>query len=73
MDEILRRPCGHQVVVTHGFALTFVVAFWIGMPFEALGSVSFRAPSGSITVLREDDFFHNRQVVSLGGTGHLER
>ncbi|MGY1456308.1 histidine phosphatase family protein [Streptomyces sp. SS8] len=71
MDEILRRPCGHQIVVTHGFALTFVVAFWIGMPFESLGSVSFRAPSGSITVLREDDFFHNRQVVSLGDTGHL--
>jgi probable phosphoglycerate mutase len=42
------------------------------MPYESLGSVSFRAPSGSITVLREDDFFHNRQVVSLGDTRHLD-
>ncbi|MFI1335744.1 histidine phosphatase family protein [Streptomyces sp. NPDC020845] len=72
MDEALRRPCEHQIVVTHGFALTFVVAAWIKMPFESLGSVSFRAPSGSITVLREDDFFHNRQVVSLGDTSHLD-
>jgi 2,3-bisphosphoglycerate-dependent phosphoglycerate mutase len=71
MGEVLRRPCEHQIIVTHGFALTFVVAAWIKMPFESLGSVSFRAPSGSITVLREDDFFHNRQVVSLGDTSHL--
>jgi 2,3-bisphosphoglycerate-dependent phosphoglycerate mutase len=72
MDEILRRTCEHQIIVTHGFALTFVVASWIKMPYESLGSVSFRAPSGSITVLREDDFFHNRQVVSLGDTRHLD-
>ncbi|GAA0460614.1 histidine phosphatase family protein [Streptomyces stramineus] len=72
MGGILRSPCAHQVIVTHGFALTFVVASWIKMPFESLGSVSFRAPSGSITVLREDDFFHNRQVVSVGDTRHLD-
>ncbi|MER7349725.1 histidine phosphatase family protein [Streptomyces aurantiacus] len=71
MDDLLRRPREHQIVVTHGFALTFVVAAWIKMPFEAAGSVSFAAPSGSITVLREDDFFHNRQVVAVGDTGHL--
>lgn len=71
MDDILGRSRTHQIVVTHGFALTFVVTAWIKMPYESLGSVSFRAPSGSITELREDDFFHNRQVVSLGATGHL--
>ncbi|MDT0345478.1 histidine phosphatase family protein [Streptomyces litchfieldiae] len=72
MDDILRRPCEHQIIVTHGFALTFVVAAWIKMPIESLGSVGFRAPSGSITTLREDDFFHNRQVVALGDTRHLD-
>ncbi|WJV44866.1 histidine phosphatase family protein [Streptomyces flavofungini] len=71
MDELLRRPREYQIVVTHGFALTFVVAAWIKMPYESVGSVSFRAPSGSITVLREDDFFHNRQVVRVGDTRHL--
>ena len=32
------------------------------MPIEALGYVNFRAGPGSITTLREDDFFHNRAV-----------
>ncbi|MFI9202540.1 histidine phosphatase family protein [Streptomyces sp. NPDC053048] len=71
MDDILRRPYEHQVVFTHGFALTFVVASWIRMPIESLGYANFRAPSGSITTLREDDFFHNRQVVRLGDISHL--
>lgn len=72
MDEILQHPYEHQIIVTHGFALTFVVAAWIKMPIESLGYANFRAPSGSITTLREDDFFHNRQVVSLGDTHHLQ-
>ena len=71
MDAILASRCEHQIVVTHGFALTFVLASWIRMPIESLGFVSFRAVSGSITVLREDDYFHNRQIVSLGDTRHL--
>ncbi|MEV8314648.1 histidine phosphatase family protein [Streptomyces sp. NPDC059900] len=71
MDEILRRPCAHQIVVTHGGSLTFAVAAWIRMPIESAGYASFRAPSGSITTLHEDDFFHNRQVARLGDTRHL--
>jgi probable phosphoglycerate mutase len=70
---ILRSPCEHQIIVTHGGSLTFVVASWIKMPIESAGYASFRAPSGSITTLREDDFFHNRQVVNLGDTRHLPR
>ncbi len=72
MDEILQRPCEHQIIVTHGGSLTLVVASWIKMPIESVGYASFRARPGSITTLREDDFFHNRQVVSLGDTGHLD-
>ncbi|THC45144.1 histidine phosphatase family protein [Streptomyces sp. A1499] len=72
MDEILQSPCEHQIIVTHGGSLTCVVASWIKMPIESAGYASFRAPSGSITTLREDDFFHNRQVVSLGDTRHLD-
>ena len=71
MEELLRRPCEHQIIVTHGGTLTFVVAYWIGMPIESLSHVNFRVSSGSITTLREDDYFHNRQVISLGDTRHL--
>lgn len=71
-----RRPSGrprvHQIVVTHGGTLAFVVAHWIGMPIQSLGQVNFRVSPGSITTVREDDYFHSRQVVSLGDTRHLE-
>lgn len=72
LDRILARPCRHQIIVTHGGSLTFLVASWIRMPIEAAGYASFRAPSGSITTLREDDFFHNRQLAVLGDTRHLD-
>ncbi|MFJ2374608.1 histidine phosphatase family protein [Streptomyces sp. NPDC087769] len=29
MDEILRNPCEHQIIVTHGGSLTCIVASWI--------------------------------------------
>lgn len=71
MGKITGRDCEHQVVVTHGGALTFVIAAWIRMPIHAAGYAAFRSTSGGITHLREDDFFHNRQVVSLNTVEHL--
>ena len=72
VETIIARPCEHQVVVTHGMALTFVVSAWIRMPLEAAGYVAFRSTSGGITVLHQDDFFRNRAVVSLNDTSHLD-
>ena len=70
-DEVLKSGREYQVIVTHGFAVTFALASWIRMPIKSVGYVNFRAASGSITVLHEDDYFRNRQVVSLGDTRHL--
>ncbi|CAM5242513.1 putative phosphoglycerate mutase [Streptomyces spiroverticillatus] len=70
-DAILAGPCAHQIVVTHGGSITFVIAAWIKVPLASADHVSFRAPSGSITTLHEDDFFHNRQLTTLGDTAHL--
>ncbi len=72
LARVLDGSGEHVVIVTHGFALTFVVAAWIGMPIDALGYINLRSSAGSITVLREDDYFHNRQLVSLNNVGHLE-
>ena len=71
LDLILASPCPHQIVVTHGFALTFVVAAWIGMPLAAAGSVAVTSTSGGITLLSEDEVFHNRGIVRLNDTSHL--
>jgi probable phosphoglycerate mutase len=71
MDEILADPAECQILVTHGFALTFVIAWWIGMPIESLGRVNFPVKSGSITHLAENAQWKSRAVVTLGETAHL--
>ena len=71
MDQILAGDAEHQVVVTHGYAATFLISAWIGMPVESVGQVNFRVSPGGITELREDGHFHNRQVVRLDDVTHL--
>lgn len=71
VNAIVARPCETQIIVTHGFALTFVIAAWIGMPIDTLGHVSFPARSGSITQLQQDDYWRNRAIVRLAMTEHL--
>lgn len=71
MDQVAAEPAPDKVIVTHGGSATFVIAQWIGMPIDAVDYVSFRVSPGSITHLREDDYFHNRCVMSLNDTSHL--
>ncbi|WP_165690214.1 histidine phosphatase family protein, partial [Mycobacteroides abscessus] len=71
MSDIVESRCRHQIIVTHGGALTFVVSAWIKMPVASTGYASFQAPAGSISVLSEDDYFHNRAVTELGSIDHL--
>ncbi|MFF9824649.1 histidine phosphatase family protein [Streptomyces albidoflavus] len=47
MDDILRGPAEHQIIVTHGGSLTFVVTAWIKFPLEAAGHAAFGAAPGS--------------------------
>ncbi|WP_275532551.1 histidine phosphatase family protein [Ensifer aridi] len=72
VESIVERPCDRQIIVTHGFALTFVIAAWIKMPLDAAGYLSFPARSGSVTHLRQDDFWKSRSVVSLADVSHLK-
>ncbi len=71
LDEIVCGDAPTHVIVTHGFALTFVVARWIKMPEESAGFVNFRASPGGITHLQQDDFWRNRGVQFLNDTSHL--
>ena len=71
IHAIFKSGCEHQVIVTHGFDVTFALAAWIRMPLEPLGYVNFRVAAGSITELCEDDYFDNYQIVSLSDTRHL--
>ena len=72
VDAILEDPAPAQIVVTHGFAMTFVVASWVRMPLESASHINVRATSGGISRLVEDDFFRNRQIHTLNEVAHLE-
>jgi probable phosphoglycerate mutase len=71
VHAILEDDREHQVVVTHGFALTLLLTAWQRVPIEHAAWVSFPATSGGITHLREDDRYRNRSVVCFNKTGHL--
>ncbi|MEY8566606.1 histidine phosphatase family protein [Corynebacteriaceae bacterium 7-707] len=73
MDEVVGSARhGTTVVVTHGGSATMVIAHWLRLPVEALGHARFRVTPGSITELQEDDYFHNRTLVRLNDTSHLD-
>ncbi|WP_024805100.1 histidine phosphatase family protein [Nocardia sp. BMG51109] len=61
-----------HIVVTHGYALTFVVTTWLRIPVEAAGFASFATQPGAITHLHLDDYWRNRSLLRLADTAHLE-
>jgi probable phosphoglycerate mutase len=71
MDEVLASELKDIIIVTHGFAATFVIACWIGLPIEKAGFVKFAAAPASLSLLVEDDVFMNRSVQCLNDTHHL--
>ena len=73
MDQIARSPASTQVVVTHGYAVTFAIAAWIRMPLEAVGWVNFRSSAAGVSRLSQDDRYLNRNVLSLNDVGHLAK
>ncbi len=71
VNAIIDRACATQIIVTHGFTLSLVIAAWMKIPIDAAGFVAFPAKSGSITHLHQDDFFRNRSLVRLADISHL--
>lgn len=72
MEPVLTTPDGTFIIVTHGFAQSFVIAAWIGLPIEETGWVNFQTGPGGITELVQDDHFRSRNVKSLSNRDHLK-
>ena len=73
MDALTGRDCETQIIITHGFTLSLVIAAWMNVPIDACGFIHYAAPSGSITHLRQDDFFRNRAMIRFADITHLGR
>ncbi|MBQ4845991.1 histidine phosphatase family protein [Pseudoalteromonas sp. MMG005] len=64
VDEIMHLD-GGALVITHGFAASFVIAAFQKLDIESMGHLAFKLTPGSISVLVVDDLFENRTVSLL--------
>jgi glucosyl-3-phosphoglycerate phosphatase len=71
VEELMADEEHDHIVVTHGYAHTFVVTAWLRLPVEAVGFAAFATTPGAITHLRLDDYWRNRAVIALGDIAHL--
>jgi probable phosphoglycerate mutase len=66
VDELMNME-GDALVVTHGFAATFVVAAFQNVEISSMGYVSYKFTPGSLSILVEDGLFKNRTLSLLNG------
>ncbi|QDU34131.1 Putative phosphoserine phosphatase 2 [Poriferisphaera corsica] len=59
------------ILISHGYASTFIIANWIGLPLDNATHVHFNLSTASITHLQQDNHFKNHSVKSLNFTKHL--
>jgi probable phosphoglycerate mutase len=71
LEEVLASDVKDIIIVTHGFAASFVISCWIGLPIEKADYVKFAAAPASLSLLVEDDVFMSRSVQCLNDTHHL--
>ncbi len=72
LTDILEKGARDTVIVSHGFASTFLIMAWIKIPADHMGYCNLAAKPGSVTMLHEDDLFGSRSVTYLCNTAHLE-
>lgn len=66
IDEIMKSE-KDKIIVTHGFAATFVIAVFQKIAISSMGYINYKLRPGSISILEEDDVFKNRTVSLLNG------
>lgn len=76
VNEALKRALNKDshdlIIVTHGFATTFLMYSWLKVPVEHMGFGNFPSKPGCISHLQIDDRYKNRGIKYLCYTGHLD-
>ena len=63
----LMNEAGDAIVVTHGFAGSFIIAAFQGIAISSMGYLDYKLKPGSVTLLEADDLFQNRSIRLLNG------
>lgn len=72
LKDILKKGARDTVIVSHGFASTFLIMAWMKVPADHMDYCNFSSKPGSVTMLHEDDLFGSRSLSYLCSTAHLE-
>lgn len=62
--EMMSQP-GDAVIITHGFAGSFVIAAFQCIDISSMGYIDYKLNSGSLSILETDDLFQNRSIKLL--------
>ncbi len=64
-NRIISKSDENIIIVTHGFALTFIIMTWLKVPLENMDYCNFETAPGRVTYLYEDDLRGNRNIVYI--------
>lgn len=70
MEEIYSLNQKNLIIVTHGCALSYIIAWWLKLTPEMLNHAVFSASPASISMLLEGRF-NQRVLKKLNDTSHL--
>ncbi|MGH4138756.1 histidine phosphatase family protein [Clostridium sp.] len=70
MEKIYNLNQKNLIIVTHGCALSYIIAWWLKLTPEMLNNAVFSASPASISVLLEGRF-NQRVLKKLNNTSHL--
>jgi len=71
INRLLNKQDNTVIVITHGHFSTFLIMAWLKVPVENMDYGDFRVSSGGVTLLNEDDFLGNRNVVYTNKMDYL--
>jgi len=70
MEDIYSLNQNNLIIVTHGCALSYIIAWWLKLTPEMLNNAVFSASPASISMLLEGRF-NQRVLKKLNDTSHL--
>ena len=65
LNQIISKQDDNVIIITHGFALTYIIMAWLKVPVENMDYCGFNGRPGGVTLLHEDDFYENRSVMYI--------
>jgi probable phosphoglycerate mutase len=71
IEKVLSKPDNTVIAITHGLFSTFLIMAWLKVPVENMNYCDFLLSSGGVTLLNEDDFWGNRNIIYTNKMDYL--